>query len=107
MFYILDQNTPVACNSGPEWQQWIEQAGDRRIVGQDDAGDFLVSTVFQGVDLVLPDSPTPLLFETLIYDRNGQVAGNRGLYPTWAMAEAGHRRAVLSLRNTSSARGRR
>jgi hypothetical protein len=105
MFYILEQNTPVACTSGPEWQEWIEQAGDRRIVGQDDAGDFLVSTVFQGVDPVLPDSPTPLLFETLIYDRNGQVAGNRGLYPTWAMAEVGHRRAVLRLRNTE--RGRR
>ena len=70
-------------------------------------GDFLVSTVFQGVDPVVPDSPTPLLFETLIYDRKGQVAGNQGLYPTWAMAEVGHRRAVLSLRNTSSAGGGR
>ena len=107
MFYILEDNMPVACNSGPEWQEWIDQAGDRRIVAQDDMGDFLVSTVFQGVDPVVPDSPTPLLFETLIYDRNGQVAGNRGLYPTWAMAEAGHRRGVLSLRNTSSAAGRR
>jgi hypothetical protein len=74
MFYILDQNTPVACNSGPEWQEWIEQAGDRRIVAQDDAGDFLVSTVFQGVDPVVPHSPTPLLFETLIYDR---ISGHR------------------------------
>jgi hypothetical protein len=73
MFYILEDNTPVACTSGPEWQEWIEQAGDRRIVAQDDAGDFLVSTVFQGVDPVVPHSPTPLLFETLIYDRNGQV----------------------------------
>ena len=44
---------------------------------------------------------------SLIYDRNGQVAGNRGLYPTWAMAEVGHRRAVLLLRNTSNAKGGR
>ena len=61
MFYILEDNMPVACNSGPEWQEWIDQAGDRRIVAQDDMGDFLVSTVFQGVDPVVPDSPTPLL----------------------------------------------
>jgi len=103
MFYILEDKTPVACNNGPEWQEWIDQSGDRRIVAQDDTGDCLVSTVFQGVDLVVPDSPTPLLFETLIYDREGQVMGNSGFYPTWEMAEAGHRRAVLALSNTAKA----
>jgi hypothetical protein len=103
MFYTLDEKTPVACNSGPEWQEWIDNAGDRRIVAQDDIGDFLVSTVFQGVDRVIPNSPTPLLFETMIYDGEGQVVGNRGLYPTWTLAEAGHRRAVLWVRNTAAA----
>jgi hypothetical protein len=103
MLYTLDEKTPVACNNGPEWQEWIEKSGDRRIAAQDDIGDFLVSTVFQGVDPIVPDSPTPLLFETMIYDGDGSVVGNSGLYPTWEMAQAGHRRAVLWVRNTSRA----
>jgi hypothetical protein len=44
----------------------------------------------------------PLLFETMVF-RGKEIVGNRGLYPTWAMAEAGHRRAVLWLRNTAKA----
>jgi hypothetical protein len=102
MFYTLVEKTPVACNSGPEWQQWIDDAGARRIVAQDDIGDFLVSTVFQGADMKTPDSPTPLLFETLIYDGEGQVVGNSGLYPTWELAEAGHRSTVLRVRNKAT-----
>jgi hypothetical protein len=104
MFYKLEEKTPVPCMTGPEWQDWIDSAGDSRIVAQDDIGDRLVSTVFQGVDPIAPDSPTPLLFETVIYDGEGQAVGNRGLYPTWVMAEAGHRRAVLWLRNGARAK---
>jgi len=105
MFYTLEEKTPVACNSGPEWQQWIDEAGDRRIVAQDDIGDFLVSTVFQGTDPKFPDSPTPLLYETLIYDGAGQVVEISGLYPTWELAEVGHRKTVLRVRNSGKANG--
>ena len=102
MFYTLVEKTPVACHSGPEWQQWIEEAGPRRIVAQDDIGDFLVSTVFQGVDPITPNSPAPRIFETLIYDAKGQLVGDHGLYPTWEQAEAGHRRTVLRVRNKAT-----
>jgi hypothetical protein len=102
MFYKLEEKTPVPCNSASEWKQWIYEARDCRIIAQDDTGDFIVTTVFQGVDHIAPDSPSPLLFETLIYDyRNGLVEGNHGLYPTWEEAAAGHRRAVLRVRNSS------
>jgi hypothetical protein len=105
VFYILEENTPVYCNNGHEWAEWFEKAGDRRIVARDEIGGLLVSTVFLGVDPTASiDSPTPLLFETVII-RQGEVVANRGLYPTWTMAEVGHRRAVLRVRNSSRATG--
>ena len=105
MFYTLEDTTLVYCKNGHEWAEWFEKAGDRRIVARDEIGGVLVSTVFLGVDPTASiDSPTPLLFETVI-KRHGKVVANRGLYPTWTMAEVGHRRAVLRVRNSSRATG--
>jgi hypothetical protein len=107
MYYKLHEHTPVACNTVLEWAEWFENAGDSRVVAQDEIGDLLVATVFLGVDRMgIRHSPMPLLFETTIF-RGDDIVGNRGLYPTWAMAEAGHRREVLWLRNTSHAGGGR
>ena len=103
MFYKLEENIPVKCNNGHEWAEWFENAGERRVVAQDEIGDFLVSTVFIGVDPTASIDPAlPLLFETLIFE-NGKSVGNKGLYPTWMMAEVGHKRAVLWVRNSGKA----
>jgi hypothetical protein len=103
MFYKLEENIPVRCNNAHEWAEWFANAGERRIVAQDEIGDFLVSTIFLGVDPTASiDAAMPLLFETLIFE-NGKAVGNKGLYPTWKMAEVGHRRAVLRVRNSDMA----
>lgn len=74
MFYKLEEHTPAECNSGQEWAEWFEKAGDRRIVAGDEIGDFLVSTVFVGIDPAASIDPAmPLLFETMIFQNDKTV----------------------------------
>jgi hypothetical protein len=81
--YILDaQDRPVAVGEDEEsiyqWAIWYEDIN--RIVKQEKAGDFFISTVFLGVDYGL--NGPPVLWESIVF-RDGQelecdrCSGNR------------------------------
>jgi hypothetical protein len=100
MLYKLEENTLIECKTGQEWMDWIDAAGDARIVAQEDVGRLLVSTVFQGDD---PTASTPpRLFETMVFDEDGVVLYDfTARHETWRLAEVGHRRMVLRVRNST------
>jgi hypothetical protein len=102
VFYKLEEHKPVEVKDGLEFAEWYEKAGDRRIVARDEIGDFLVSTVFLGIDISPADFATPVLFETMVF-KNEKDAGMTMRYATWEEAEVGHRRAVLRVRNSGKA----
>jgi hypothetical protein len=72
------------------WARWLETNRHDRIVGQDHAGAFLVSTVFIGLDYQSWQRKphAPLLFETLVFTGLTPVQGER--YSTWPGALEGH-----------------
>ena len=73
-----------------------------RIVKQEDVGDYLVSTVWLGLNHNYADGP-PLIFETMVFGR--EDAGKSGdecfceRYSTEAQAVAGHSRVVEGVRD--------
>jgi hypothetical protein len=106
MFYKLNEHRPVQCDNVLEWAQWLETAGDCCVVAQDDIDDYFVSTTFLGLDPrpSLKRDP-PLLFETMIFEGADDSSGaTADRYPTGELAEAGHRRVVLRIRNSREVR---
>jgi hypothetical protein len=94
--YILDDdNRPVRVDIR-EAVAWREAHPDRRIVKQEDVGGYRVSTVFLQLDHSFADDATPVLWETLVFDRrdpNGvnhwsEIDGDR--YTSHEDALAGH-----------------
>jgi len=101
--YILRGHEPVLCNDLILWATWFEDAS--RIVQQDQIGDYLVSTVFLGIDhnFGLTGTHRPILFESMTFvreeaDKRG-VSGGCNRYCTWGEALAGHLEICERLRN--------
>lgn len=94
--YILDGHTPVRVPSLREWGRWMED-GDRRRVAFDMVDGVTVSTVFLGLDHQWGDGP-PLLFETMIF--GGPHDEYQERYSTWEEAEAGHAKALATVRES-------
>lgn len=62
--YILDEhNNPVPCDIFT-WGKFFET--ERRIVRQEQVGEYWISTVFLGIDLGWGHGP-PVLFETMVF----------------------------------------
>jgi|SRR3954469_11582606 hypothetical protein len=74
---------------------WRLESADQRRVAADEIGDARVSTVFLGLDHGYGDGP-PLIFETMIF--GGQHDAYQERYSTWQEAEAGHKRAVVMVK---------
>lgn len=66
MYYILDGHTPIKEPDVLRWGAWFETA-DRSVKKTPVSDEVLVSTVFLGLDHCFGDSPSPVLFETLIF----------------------------------------
>lgn len=77
------------------WAEWLEHAGDKRIVEKTMIGPVCVSTVFLGLDHRFCGDGPPILFETMIFGGPNDQAQWR--YSTWAEAEAGHWSAVKAI----------
>ena len=91
--YILDEEGNPKPAELLEWAKWFERSMLERRIAFDEIGDFLVSTVFLGLDHGL-DGSTPLLFETIMFLDGKEVAMDR--YATRAEALAGHARWVAN-----------
>jgi len=96
--YILLPNRMIAEANFMDWAMWFEDAGDVRVVAQTETELHAISTVFIGLDYRwLGDGP-PLVFETMIFSKGGDVdiSDECGCwrYASWDDAEAGHRTAL-------------
>lgn len=94
IYYTLTADRlPIPCFDLVEWGMWMEHAD--RLVAYDVFGEgpdqYLVSTVFLGLDHDFFGRGNPLLFETAIFnEESGCEIVDR--YTTWGEAAAGHER---------------
>ena len=98
--YILHGKIPVPCEDLMEWAEWFENADKERVVVQEYIGDYQVSTVFLGLDHSWRDDEPPLLFETMVFWKDGGVVDDAPVdrAPTWELALEMHAKAVLWVR---------
>lgn len=83
LWYRLDGHVPV-----PTDEPGKALDGDRT-VAKTTIGQYLVSTVFLGLDHQYGDGP-PLLFETMVFGEEDWVEQYMDRYATWEQAERGH-----------------
>ena len=76
------------------WAEWFETAKKDRIIQQETlANGNRVSTVFLGIDHSFGEGP-PLLFETMMFPKEGYNELDMDRYSTYEEAEEGHKRMV-------------
>jgi hypothetical protein len=91
--YILIGHDPVRVDDWSEWGRWFETA-DRR-VARERVGQIEVSTVFLGLDHDHSGNGPPQLFETMLFDLDGQQ-DYQTRCSTWEEAIAMHGVGVLA-----------
>jgi hypothetical protein len=92
---ILTERKEVrVVNSLEEWARAFESSN--RIVAQEIVNDFLVSTVFLGLNHSFSPYAPPLWFETMIFDQKLSTGSERGIwrYSTYPEALEGHAKAL-------------
>ena len=93
--YILKGKEPVL---EPDLLRWAKSfESENRIVGKDEIGEIVVSTVFLGLDHRFFGDSKPLLFETMIF-KKGQSLDLCERYSTWDEAEIGHKKIVEQMK---------
>lgn len=99
MFYKLDENKNAIPCSSKEWgeQRTLMRKTKSKHVNDETINGFRVSTVWLGINHAMHGAPTPLIFETLVFDKSEEIYFEQ--YPTWIMAEEGHKRAVEWVKN--------
>ena len=85
-----DGHTPVPCKDALKWSAWFEDINKR--VAKTTVGRFWVSTVFLGLDHGLSGKGLPLLFETMVFDKEESIYQKRCC--TWDEAVKQHEEAV-------------
>jgi hypothetical protein len=109
MYFILEGKKPVMCLSRGDWIRWFYEGGGCHRVARDDIGPFVIQTHFIGQDPrpctghgpSLSEDAEPHLFHTWVEKGTQEIKQFSRLYPTWELAEVGHRRTVLRVRNST------
>lgn len=89
--YIMHEDGSFEAVSLERWAEWFE-TGNRR-VALDEKKGVTVSTVFLGIDHSFGSGPGPVLFETMVFDKDGNDAG-QWRYRTRDEALKGHAAVV-------------
>jgi hypothetical protein len=109
LYYILDENRQPVAVDLLTWGRWFEEEPDRRRVAETFTELCWVSTIFLGVDHNFIGRGPPILFETMVFDREPQLKEMFGKvreihedidgcrYASWDDAEAGHNAMVRRL----------
>ena len=102
MFYILDKARNIRKTDNPlRWAKWLEKAD--RVVKHETIKKkrkvYTISTVFLGIARQAQKGP-PLLFETMVFDKEGETLPIQERYSTWQEAEKGHERIRERILNT-------
>lgn len=91
MYYKLDENKNVTECTLEEWMTMIK-SGCRHI-SENDLGDYIVSTVFLGLNHSINDKPE--FFETMLYNKkDNQFLDYQARYSTYDEAIDGHQKAI-------------
>ena len=101
LYYILNDDhsitpAPVEPDGTPSSETILRVfGGDGRmnVVKQGEVGDHWVSTVFLGINHGFDPDEDPLLFETMVFDKE-RHGGDMERYSTWDDALAGHEAMV-------------
>lgn len=96
--YILDENNnPVEEPDLMKWAEWMEKSEwplGRRIVAQENVGDYWVSTVFLGIDHRFMGEGPPILWETMAF-KHGDMSGDERQERYTSLAAARHGHAMM------------
>ena len=84
-----ENNVVISTDINKTMASWVDS---RRFVAQETAGDYMVSTVFLGIDLGF-DGP-PMWFETMLFGEGLPLDREYDRCTTWDEALAMHRRWV-------------
>ena len=90
--YRLEGKIPVPCETEQEYTQSF--AMEKRRVAETEVGDVGVSTVFLVIDHSYNPDSTPVLFETMIFGKDGDSEYCER-YCTWDEAVEGHKKACV------------
>lgn len=93
-YYFLEGKNIIPCDSVEEWAAKFQNKTKR--VAETQIGIFRVSTVFLGVDHSFQDDADPILFETMVFSKNGGDYQER--CSTYEEAEAMHERICNEVR---------
>lgn len=93
-YYKIDENHNIQKCTAEEWSKNYEFRD--RHVDWDEIEDHKVSTVWLGLDHNYSGEGDPLLFETMIFNPQGNDIYCRR-YSTWEEAEDGHQIALMHL----------
>ncbi|MGD9856117.1 MAG: hypothetical protein AB7U20_14325 [Planctomycetaceae bacterium] len=105
MHYVLINGRPTYEPDADKWAEWFETSEQERVVHQTEVDGLRVSTAFIGIDLRVLGSGPPLVYETMIFDAEGEVAmgGYQQRYGTLGEAKQGHWNVVEQIRAGRSA----
>lgn len=104
LYYKLDANhNVIRCADVMEWGRWFEDHDARR-VGDTTVGAKRVSTVFLGLNHNFGESDDLIIFETMVFDADGQEE-DCTRYRTWDEAARGHAEVVAKLREAAQSVG--
>lgn len=106
LYFILDTDRRPVSVDVLTWGRWYEDADNRR-VAETFTELYRVSTVFLGIDHRFSGKGPPILFETMVFEKEPHLReifgdlrevhddiGECERYATWDDAEAGHNAMV-------------
>ncbi len=98
-YYRLDENKNAVPCTVKEWgdQREFMRRTKTKHVDDEMVDGKRVSTVWLGINHAMDDEATPLIFETMVFDGKGEIYCQQ--FPTWQMAEEGHKEAVEWVKN--------
>lgn len=67
----INENGKIIEKELLRWEKWFENI-DNRIVKQDNIGKYFISTVFLGLDFNVFGEGEPLLFETMVKNKENE-----------------------------------
>ena len=90
--YILNADgQPVPCRSLMEWGRWMSNKGaNGGILEQTAVGEHWISTVFLGLDHSFGSEGPPVLWETMVFDKDRRNGGDERRYTSREAALQGH-----------------
>jgi len=100
--YVLIGREPMPCKNMDEWNSFMSEKDARRVKLTKITDTIEVSTVFLGLDRRFGSKGPPILFETMVFDKNPESenyhGGSMWRTCTWDEAEEQHERVCDMIR---------